>query len=249
MKKNYILLIAAILVITIIASFVFIKIRHAQQKLNQAAEIIENIGNSSFFIETDISDTIHVSTCIIIPVSIPVNVSLSMMLDAPLSMNVPVDKNLTVPFALNIEKIVPVDTFFHFPDKLYPFINDTLALESKMKIKFWPGFKIPFKVEGNIPISQNLNLDLKTVKVSSEIPISISINDSMPVKLDFELPVNQNISFPLKINTRANISFIEKVPIEADFPIQLQVPVEVDFKKTPLKLKFDSLASVLREVL
>lgn len=247
--RTAIIISTSILLISAVAFFAFNKIRHAQNKLKTAADIIESIGNSSFMVEADVKDTIPVKTSISIPISIPVNVSLNMALDVPLSMNVPINKNLTIPFSLNINQIVPVDTLFDFPEKLSPLIDDTLALDTKMKIRFWPGFRIPFRVEGDIPVQQNLSLDMKTVRVSAEIPIAMSLSDSIPVTLDFDLPVSENISFPLKINTRAMISFVEKVPIEADFPIQLKAPVEVDFKKTPLKLKFDSLSAVLREVL
>ncbi|HPS83123.1 MAG TPA: hypothetical protein PLA88_02320 [Bacteroidales bacterium] len=247
--RTGIIIAIAVLIIASVAVFAFIKIRHAQNKLDAAADIIENIGNSSFFVEADVKDTIPVKTSISIPVSIPVNVALNMTLDVPLSMSVPINKKLTIPFSLAIHQIVPVDTLFNFPEKLSPLIDDTLGLSTKMKIRFWPGFRIPFRVEGDIPVQQNLSLDMKTVRVSAQIPIAMSLSDSIPVTLDFDLPVNENVSFPLNINTRATISFIEKVPIEADFPIQLKAPVEVDFKKTPLKNKFDSLSAVLREVL
>ncbi|HBG69633.1 MAG: hypothetical protein A2W93_12595 [Bacteroidetes bacterium GWF2_43_63] len=247
--RTGIIIAVAFLVIASVSVFAFYKIRNAQQKLNVAADIIESIGNSSFFVEADVKDTIPVSTYISIPISIPVNVALNMTMDVPLNMNVPIHKNLTIPFSLDIHQIVPVDTLFNFPDKLDPLIDDTLGLDTKMKIRFWPGFRIPFRVEGNIPVNQNLSLDMKTVRVAASIPISMSLHDSIPVLLDFEIPVNESVSFPLKINTRATISFVEKVPIEADFPIQLKAPVEVDFKKTPLKAKFDSLSAVLREVL
>lgn len=247
--RTAIIISVTVLIISAVSVVAFCKIRNAQQKLNLAADIIESIGNSSFFVEADVKDTIPVSTFITIPISIPVNVSLNMTMDVPLSMNVPINKSLIIPFSLDIHQIVPVDTLFNFPDKLDPMIDDTLDLNTKMKIRFWPGFRIPFRVEGNIPVKQNLSLDMKTVRVSANIPISMSVSDSIPVLLDFEIPVNESVSFPLKINTRATISFVEKVPIEADFPIQLKAPVEVDFKKTPLKAKFDSLSSVLREVL
>lgn len=247
-RSGIIISVIALLLAAIAAGAIW-KLRIAQEKLNTAADIIENIGNSSFIVETEVNDTIPVNTCISIPVAIPVNVSLTMTMDVPLSMSVPVRKNLSVPFQLDIRKIVPVDTLFTFPDKLSPLIDDTLGLNSKMKIRFWPGFRIPFKVEGNIPLQQNLSLDMKTVHVSADIPISMSLSDSIPVKLDFELPVNENVSLPLVINTRAMISFVSKVPIDAEFPINLNAPVEVDFKKTPLKQKFDSLSAVLREVL
>jgi len=164
-------------------------------------------------------------------------------------MNVPVSKNLLIPFSLDIKQIIPVDTLFNFPDRLNPFISDTLDMATKMKIKFWPGFRIPFHVEGQVPLQQNLSLDMKTVRVSASIPIAMSVNDSIPVQLDFVLPVHETVSMPLVINTRATITFVEKIPIEADFPIQLKAPVEVDFRKTPMKAKFDYLSRVLREVL
>ena len=247
-RTGIIIAIAAAIIVSV-AFFAFIKIRHAQNKLNTAANIIENIGNSSFCVETDVKDTIPIKTFISIPFSIPVNVAMNMTIDVPLNMSVPINKQLTIPFTLAIHEIVPVDTLFDFPEKLSPLIEDTIGVNSKMKIRFWPGFRIPFRVEGNIPVQKCLNLDMKTVRVSTKIPISMSLRDSIPVTLDFDLPINETVSFPLNIYTCATISFVDKVPIEAIFPIQLKAPVEVDFKKTPLKNKFDSLSAVLREVL
>lgn len=228
---------------------VLLKYRNAQQKLDEAASLIESIGQSSFFVEADVSDTIPVSTFITIPMSIPVDVCMSMRIDAPLNMQVPVRKDLNIPFALSIREVIPVDTTFSFPEGMNPFVNDTLDMQSRMKIKFWPGFRIPFRVEGSIPIKQNLSLDMQTIRVSADIPIAMNIEDNIPVRLDFSIPVSDTLNLPINIRTRAMITFVEKIPIEADFPIQLKAPVKVDFATTPLKNKFDSLARVLRQVL
>ncbi len=225
------------------------RLKESQQKLDEAARIIESIGNSSFIVEAEVSDTIPISTFIVIPISIPVNVSMSIVLDVPLNMSVPVKKDMMVPFSLLINQIVPVDTSFSFPDGMQPYMNDSLQLQQKLKIRFWPGFRIPFRVAGTIPVQQNLNLEMKTMRVSADIPIKMNINDSIPVKLDFVLPVSETINMPLNINSRATITFTQKIPIEADFPINIKAPVVVDFTKTPLKQKFDSLANVLRTVL
>ncbi len=248
-KKMWLIFSVFALTMLLVLIFALLRLQHAQKKLGESADMIESIGNSRFNVEALVTDTIPVSTYITIPISIPVQVSMSMTFDAPIHMNVPVNKSLMIPFSIDISQIIPVDTLFNFPDKLNPLISDTLDMATKMKIKFWPGFKIPFHVEGQVPLQQNLSLDMQTVRVSANIPIAMSINDSIPVRLDFELPVNETVSMPLKINTRATITFIEKIPIEADFPIQLKAPVEVDFGKTPMKAKFDSLARMMREVL
>jgi hypothetical protein len=249
-KTRFILYSAAIvLLLTVMSVLLINKVIDSQKKLNQAADIIESLGNTSFSIDADIQDSIDINTSFDIPVSIPVHVVMSVRLDAPLSMSVPVKKSMHIPYSINITEIIPVDTFFRFPDGITAAVDDSIALNTQLKIKFWPGIRLPFNVTGNMPLNQTLSLNPEKLRVSSDIPIHLSLNDSMPVFLDFIVPVQDTIPMNLVIDADALISFYAPLPVKGKLPLKMITPVEIDFSKTPLKAKFDSLAKVMREIL
>lgn len=221
----------------------------AESRMQQAADLIESIGDAKFFVEADINDTMPVKSSIRIPVQIPVLVSMSIMVDVPITMDVAVNNEMKVPFDLTIKQIVPVDTFFQFPDPVSAYVNDSLSLASKLKIRLWPGFNIPFSVKGEVPMQQGLIFSMQSMRISADIPIAMRVQDSIPVHLDMNIPIQEHLQWPMMVNSKATITFYEELPIEAMFPIHLKVPVEVDFSKTPLQSKFDSLGNIMRKVL
>lgn len=225
------------------------KFNHAKQKLEDAAGIIESLGKAVFTIQTDIKDTLDIETSFRIPCSIPVQVQMLVMVNTPIQMDVPVKKELQIPFSMYINEIIPLDTFFRYPDGIMAKINDSIPIDSRLKIKFWPGMRIPFKTSGSIPMNQVLNIEPGGMRVVSEIPIRLNISDNIPVFLDFTLAVSDTLSMPMQINSRASISFYTDLPVQGRLPIHVMAPVEIDFSKTMLKERFDSLAFVLRNVL
>lgn len=227
----------------------FIKFQNAKQKLDEAASIIESLGKAVFSIETDIKDTLDIETSFRVPCSIPVQVQMMIMVQAPINMDVPVKKDMLIPFSLRINEIMPLDTFFRYPEGISAYVSDSISIDNQLKIKFWPGMKIPFRTSGSIPMNQVLNIKPGGMRIASEIPIRINISDSIPVFLDFTLAVSDTMSMPLQINSRATISFYTDLPVQGRLPIHVMAPVEIDFSKTMLKERFDSLAFVLRKVL
>ncbi len=241
-----------VLIILLLSTFAVValtKYRKADAQLDKAADMIEEIGRSRFEVIAEVDDTMPLSTTINIPVSVPVRVSMNLSIDAPFTMNVPVNQELNIPFHLDIQELIPIDTVFHFPDAIAPYVNDSFGLATKMDVRIFPGFRVPFRVSGIIPLNENLSFEMPSMRVKAVIPIEIDISESIPVKLSFNLPLNQNINLPLHINTAATISFIQEIPVHADFPVHLAVPVPVDFGSTPLKPRFDSLSRMLRDVL
>lgn len=248
-KNRYVVFIIAILLLVFSAILLINKVFDSQKKINQAADIIESLGNTSFTIYTKINDSIDINTSFSIPVSIPVHVLMSVKVDAPMNMKVLVQKTLKIPYSVRIQEIMPVDTFFKLPEGIKADVDDTITLNSRLKIKFWPGMRIPFLVNGNLPLNQTLNINPGIIRVASEIPIRLCLNDSIPVFLDFIVPVQDTIPLNLLIDADAQISFYLPLPVKGKLPLQMNTPVKIDFSKTPLKAKFDSLADVMRKIL
>lgn len=246
---RYILPSVFLVLMVVAAIFLINKVYDSQSKLEQAADIIESLGNTSFTIDADIQDSIEINTSFIIPVSIPVHVVMNVKVDAPLNMNVPFNKTLKIPYSVEINEIMPIDTLFRFPDGITADVNDTIPIHQKLKIRFWPGMNIPFSVSGKMPLNQSLSLNPGKIHVSSEIPIHLQLNDSIPVFLDFKVPVRDTIPMNLVIDADAMISFYASLPVTGKIPLKMNTPVKVDFSKTPLKAKFDSLAAVMRKIL
>jgi hypothetical protein len=249
-KTRYIVFTFVILLLLTVSAILLInKISDSQKKLNQAADIIESLGKTTFTIDADIHDSIDINTSFTIPVSIPVHVVMKVKVDAPLNMNVPVKRSMTIPYSIVINEIMPVDTFFQFPEGITAAVNDSIPLNSRVKTKFWPGIKVPVTISGSMPINQTLSLNPEKLRVSSNIPIRLQLNDSIPVYLDFSIPVNDSIPMELLIDADAQISFYAPLPVKGRLPLDMNTPVKVDFSKTPLKAKFDSLANVMRKIL
>lgn len=249
MKPRYIVIFLSIAILAVAAVLLINKVIDSQEKLNQAADIIESLGNTSFFIDADISDSIDINTSFSIPVSIPVHVLMNVSVNVPLNMNVPVIQTLKIPYSVRIDEIMPVDTFFTFPDGITTNVNDSIDLNTKFKTRIWPGIRFPVTISGSIPLKQTLYLDPEKLHVSSEIPVHLRLNDSIPVYLDFTVPVKENIPMKLQIDADAMISFYIPLPVKGKLPLKMNTPVEIDFSKTPLKAKFDSLANVMRKIL
>lgn len=248
-KLNILLFVLAFLTSGIIILVLLLKLSDAREKLDDAAEILESMGNSKFDIDAEINDTIAINTSFKVPVSIPVHVSMWIDVAAPVQMNVPVRKELMIPVNLSIDEMLGVDTLFSFPDGFTAPVNDSIPLDDKIKIRFLGLFKVPFKSTGTIRLDQDMTFNPEAVRVSSEIPIQMQIHDSIPVFLDFMMPVNDSLHFPLKVSSKAMISFYEDFPVEGNIPIHMNSPVPLDFSKTPLKAKFDSLANIMRNLL
>lgn len=248
-KTRYIAFTLVLLLLAVSVTLLIHKVNDSQKKLDKAADIIESLGNTSFTIDADIRDSIDIATTFYIPVSIPVHVLMNVTVSAPLKMNVPVLQTLKIPYSIRIHEIMPVDTFFYFPEGINAEVSGTIPIDSRMKIKFWPGLRIPFTVNGSMPLKQTLSLNPGKIKVSSEIPVHLLLNDSIPVYLDFTVPVKDTIPMNLLIDADAQITFYTALPVEGRLPLQMNTPVKIDFSKTPLKAKFDSLANVMRKIL
>ncbi|MBN2730365.1 MAG: hypothetical protein JXR53_14160 [Bacteroidales bacterium] len=248
-KLNILLFTLAFLTSGIIILVLLLKLSDAREKLDDAAEILESMGNSKFDINAEIHDTIPINTSFKVPVSIPVHVSMWIDVAAPVQMNVPVRKELMIPVNLSIDEMLSVDTLFSFPDGFTAPVNDSIPLDDKIKIRFLGLFKVPFKSTGTIRLDQDMTFNPEAVRVSSQIPVQMQIHDSIPVFLDFMMPVNDSLHFPLKVSSKAMISFYEDFPVEGNIPIHMNSPVPLDFSKTPLKAKFDSLANIMRNLL
>ncbi|PLW94355.1 MAG: hypothetical protein C0592_03100 [Marinilabiliales bacterium] len=248
-KLSIILFVAAFLISGLIIIALLIKLSDARQKLDEAANILESMGNSKFDIDAEIHDTIAINTSFHVQVSIPVHVSMWIDVNAPVQMNVPVQKELMIPVHLIIDEMLSVDTLFHFPDGFTAPVNDSIPLDDKIKIRFLGLFRVPFRSTGQIRLNQDMFFNPEAVRVASEIPVQMQIYDSIPVFLNFTMPVNDSLHFPLKVSSQAMISFYEDFPVEGDIPIHMNSPVPLDFSKTPLKAKFDSLADIMRNLL
>lgn len=248
-KLNILLFTLAFLISGIIILVLLLKLSDAREKLDDAAEILESMGNSKFDIDAEINDTLAVNTSFKVPVSIPVHVSMWIDVTAPVQMNVPVRKELMIPVNLSINELLSVDTLFGFPDGLRATVNDSIPFEEKVAIRMFGLFKIPFKSSATIHLNQDMFFNPEAVRVSSQIPVQMQIHDSIPVFLDFMMPVNDSLHFPLKVSSKAMISFYEDFPVEGNIPIHMNSPVPLDFSKTPLKAKFDSLANIMRNLL
>ena len=251
MRKNLtiILFSAGFLISGLIISALLIKLNDARHKLDEAANILESMGNSKFDIDAEIHDTVAINTSFKVLTSVPVHVSMWIDVAAPVQMNVPVKKELMIPVHLSIDELLSVDTLFRFPDGLKAPVHDSIPFNEKIAIRMFGLFKIPFKSSGTIHLDQDMFFNPEAVRVASEIPVQMQINDSIPVYLDFNMPVNDSLHFPLKISSRAMISFYEDFPVEGEIPIDMNSPVPLDFSKTPLKAKFDSLANIMRNLL
>ncbi|MFH0894833.1 MAG: hypothetical protein V2A54_10405 [Bacteroidota bacterium] len=248
-KTGIIAIVLAVLLPVALAIYLSLKLNESREKLNQAADIIESLGNASFTIDADIQDSIEINTSFRIPVSIPVHVRMNVSVNAPLDMNVPINRQLNIPFSVKINQMLPVDTVFRFPAGIQALVNDSIPLNSRMKIKFWPGMRIPFKVQGTVPFNKALKLDPGNVRVASNIPVRLSLSDSIPVFLDFSVPVKDTIPMNLFIDSDAQITFYTSLPVRGRLPLKMKTPVKVDFSKTPLKARFDSLARVMRKIM
>jgi hypothetical protein len=248
-KPKYFIYIFVLLLLAVSAILLINKVIDSQKKLNQAADIIESLGTTSFFIDADIQDSIDINTSFYIPVSIPVHVLMNVSVNVPLNMNVGVKKTLKIPYSVKINDLMPVDTFFRFPEGINAAVNDTIPINDRLKIKFWPGMKIPFLVNGSVQLNQTLSLNPGKIRVASEIPIHLQLNDSIPVFLDFMVPVSDTLPMDMLIDSDAMISFYASLPVKGKLPLKMKTPVLIDFSKTPLKGKFDSLASVMRKIL
>ncbi|MFH0866000.1 MAG: hypothetical protein V1904_07380 [Bacteroidota bacterium] len=248
-KTRYVTFTLILLLLAVSAILLINKVINSQKKLNQAADIIESLGQTSFTIDADIHDSIDIATTFRIPASIPVHVLMNITVDAPLNINVPVTKFIQIPYSVRINEIMPVDTFFNFPEGINAAVNDTIPIDDRMRIQFWPGIQIPFVIKGTMPLNQTLSLNPGKMRVACEIPVHLLLNDTIPVYLDFTVPVKDTIPMNLLIDADALITFYTSLPVEGRLPLQLNTPVKIDFSKTPLKAKFDSLANVMRKIL
>jgi hypothetical protein len=235
-------------VLSIILAYVLtVMYFNAKKNLSDAAQNLKEIGNGIITDTINFESTISLDTEISILRTVPVDLKMTLNDSLKIMLTKKQPLNLKIPINIDLDKVLHVDTTL--------ILNDTLQLTTNGNIpvdqKFTAFRKIRVPVKASIPIKdQSLSAKLQgATSFTSDIPIRLNINDSLPVNLDLVIPINQNAKIDYLIKNSALIGFPQKLHIKGVIPVHLKIPVQIPLSKTVLKKYLDSTASNLNNIL
>jgi hypothetical protein len=220
---------------------------NAKKNLFNASKNLKAIGNGIISDTVTFDSVIRLDTEISILRTIPVNLKMTLNDSLKIAMTKSQPLSLKIPINLDINQLLHVDTTLTLADTLKLTTNGDISIDQKFTV--FRKFKIPLK--SSIPLKNEvLSAKLQGATwFTSDIPIRLNINDSLPVELNLIIPINQKAKIDYLIKKSALISFPQKLRIKGLIPIHLKIPIQIELSKTVLKKYLDSTASDLNKIL
>jgi len=219
---------------------------NAKKNLFDAAQNLKEIGNGIITDTVSFDSEIPLDTEIsILRTVVDLKMTLNDSLKIMLTKNQPL--NLKIPIDIDLDKMLHVDAILTLNDTLKFTTKGDIPIDQKFTV--FGKFKIP--VKASIPLkNESFSAKLQgPTRFTSDIPIRLNINDSLPVNLNLVIPIDQKAKIEYLIKNSALISFPQKLRIKGMIPIHLKIPIQIPLSKTVLKKYLDSTATNLNNIL
>lgn len=244
-RNNLIYVNLALLATTMAAGALFY--RQASRQAKAMASELEQIGNSYIEYTAVIRDTIPLFSDVSILNETPVHLDMRLNNTLPVKFTQTVTDSFSLPVKLQVKDVLSVDTVLTIPSDMQLLAEGNIPIDQKITMSGLGNMKM--RTRAQIPLSQVLNVKmLNSPTFSTHIPVTMNIDQRIPVKLDLKLPVDQRIAVNMPIRSMAKVSFPGKVKILGYIPIELEVPVRIPLANTPLKIHLDKAAEHLKEM-
>lgn len=226
--------------------------RHqAQQKLDQVAVLMDELGETHIIDTVRIRDTVAVNTEFLVSRPVPVNVQLRLKSTLALKTLIPVDQRLDVPITLHVRQHIKVDTAVLIDGELVVPVDAVIPIDQTFTLrtrKNGRGIKLPIVAE--IPLKQDIRLSFRDpLPFRTSIAVDIPINETIPIDLTLNIPVDQDLPVDMPVNSAAQITFPSTLPIKGSIPLSLDVPIDIPLGQTELKEKAHAVGETIRRLL
>lgn len=226
------------------------------ERLESLGNTLDDMADDHIVYNVDIDQNMPVETNLLISDDLDVNIQMFVQSEIPFTAEIPVQEDLLVPFKIGVKEYIKLDTTIEISDAVHIFVDDTIPLDQKMKVKLFGENKKKNKLIGpsvriksKIPVQQDLLIEFREqIPIKSVIPLDMVIIDTLPVGLDIRIPVDVKVPVRIPLNTTAKVSFLDSIPVEGAIPIKLDVPIDIPLEETSLAKSFRQMAKGMRNL-
>ena len=210
MKVFWILISIFNVAIIIVVLYLFIEYRPLVTKLLN--------GHYQIRVETDLAvdTTIPLSASLDTEIAIPVDYDIPLSLPLKTVVNFPIDHTVT----LDLDETIPVKVFHAFNLGQGLRLQTTLPIDTVVNTKLF-GLDTELPIDVDVPLDASISLieDIvldETVPLHLSRPVPVRVTEDLQIPIDhvFEavLPLQGNISLPLKIEASTELKVDKTVP-------------------------------------
>ena len=113
--------------------------------------LVDELAEGNIAHTVQISQTVPISTSIVVNEQIPVPVSLVVSNTLPVNTEIPFQETVLVPVDLEIDQLLAIDTTIPFKEELVVPIDDVIPIDEKFEIRVL-GQDIQVPIRGDIPV-------------------------------------------------------------------------------------------------
>ncbi len=213
--------------------------------LGLAATELAELAESHIQYTVHISQTVPISTGIVVSEQIAVPVSLVVDQTIPINAEIPFQAEFLIPVNLEINRSFSIDTTVRFQDEIVVPINDVIQIDEIFETQIL-GQTVRIPIRGGIPIRLDVVVPINTnVPIRTEIPVQFPISETVSVDLDLTVPVDLEIPVNFPVETEVVVPLNWTIPINIEVPLVLDVPIDIAIGDTPLGEYLRNLAEQL----
>jgi hypothetical protein len=181
-----------------------------------------------------ISQTLRISTDIVVDEHISVPISLVVSHTLPVNVEIPLQEDVLVPVRLEVDQVFSISTTVPFRDEIVVPVDDVIHIDERFEIRVL-GQDIEIPIRGDIPVKLNVTVPIdKEFPVVADIPVRFPISETLPVEIEWTIPVDLEIPINLPVETDVIVPFSRTIPISIQAPVVLDVPIDIALSETPL---------------
>jgi hypothetical protein len=205
-----------------------------RQLLGLAGAELAELADSRIQYTVHISQTVPITTDVLINEQITVPISLQVNRTIPIKTEIPIRKQVLVPVNLEIDQVIAIDTTVPFKDQLVVPVNDVIEIDEVFETSLL-GQTVNFPVRGAIPIQLDVVVPIdKEFPIQTDIPVRFPISQTLLVDLNWTVPIDLDIPVNLPIETEVVVPIYRNIPISVEIPVVLDVPIDIAIGDTPL---------------
>ncbi|MFT7613628.1 MAG: hypothetical protein ACI9J3_002603 [Parvicellaceae bacterium] len=254
-KRTAFFLLIAFLIQGGLIAVLLVALDISNERLQSLGNIMDEMADDHIVYSMEITQDMPVKTNILIEDEVTVDIRMLVESEIPFTAEIPVTEQMLIPFRIGVSDYITLDTTIDIVDEVHIFVDDTIPLDQRMKIKMFGEKKNGdlrgpnMHVRSNIPLHQDLLVSFnESMHVNSTIPIEMLIIDTLPVGLSMRIPVDVMVPVRIPIRSTAKVSFSESMPIDANIPIHITVPIDIPLKETSLAGYFKRMAKGMRNL-
>lgn len=213
-----------------------------------AATELTELAEGHIHYTVHISQTVPISTEVVLNERIPVPVSLEVNDTLPVNAEIPFQEEILVPVNLEIDQVFSVDTTVPFKDEIVVPVDDVVHIDERFETRVL-GQTINIPIRGDIPVKLSVKVPIdKKIPVQTDIPVKFPISETLPVEIGWTIPVDLEIPVNLPVETEVIVPFERTIPINVQVPIVLDVPIDIAISDTPFGEYLRNLGEQLRQI-